>query len=181
MVAMPARPDEGDELLSSLRAPDERTLIFNPLGIGGRLEPPSSALFLSRLLERATLRENVPENISQNFERIRLMFLHGVLEYEFFTAADDAAHLVLEGALRQRFVTFYGHHVPVIIDGAEDTAAAPTFDLFRRNVLALRANGQHLRLNEATPEALPLNMTQLWKWARRRRLLIVSAMLSCSR
>lgn len=172
MVAMPEPAYEGDELLADLRAPDERTLIFNPFGIGGRLEPPNSALFLSRLLERATLYPDVPENVSQNFERIRRLFLHGVLEYEFFTAADDAAHLVLEGALRHRFVTFYEHHVPVVVDGTEATTPAPSFDMFRKNVLALRADGQHPRLNEATPESLPLNMTQLWKWARRRRLLI---------
>jgi hypothetical protein len=163
---------EGAELLAALRAPDERSLIFNPLGIGGRLEPADAALFSARLIERATLHADVPDDVRQNFGRLRTLFRHGVLEYEFFTAADDAAHLVLEGALRHRFVTHYGHQVPVLVDGVPSAVPAPNFDTFRKRVLAMRAASQQLRLNEPPgAEALPLRMSQLWQWAQRRRLL----------
>src|SRR5436309_2212004 len=106
-------PFDGEEILAALRAVDETTLAFNPLGLGGRLGPEDSARFLARLLDRATLRPDVPENVRQNFERLRRLFMYGVLEYQFFTAADDAAFLVLEGALRNRFVSYYAHNVPV--------------------------------------------------------------------
>jgi hypothetical protein len=165
--------DEGVELLAALRAPDERSLIFNPLGIGGRLEPADAALFSARLVERTTLHADVPDDVRQNFERLRTLFRYGVLEYEFFTAADDAAHLVLEGALRHRFATHYGHQVPVLVDGVPSLVPAPSFDAFRKSVLAMRAAGQRLRLDEPPgTEAIPLRMSQLWQWAQRRRLLV---------
>jgi hypothetical protein len=165
--------DEGAELLVAVRAPDERSLIFNPLGMGGRHEPADAALFFARLVERATLQVDVPDDVRQNFERLRTLFRYGVLEYEFFTAADDAAHLVLEGALRHRFVTHYGHQVPVLVDTVPSLVPAPNFDAFRKSVLAMRAAGQQLRLNEPPgSEAIPLRTSQLWQWAQRRRLLV---------
>jgi hypothetical protein len=38
--------------LGDLREPDERTLIFGPLGIGGRMRAEESAEFLQRLMTR---------------------------------------------------------------------------------------------------------------------------------
>jgi hypothetical protein len=55
--------------------------------------------------------------------------IYGVLEYQFFTAADDAAYLVLEGALRHRFVSYYPHNVPVTMNGIQSEIAARTFTI----------------------------------------------------
>ena len=162
---------DGDGILARLREADRRTLIFQPLGIGGELSPEDSARFITRLLERATLHPDVPDDVQGNFERVRLLFQYGVLEYEFFTAAFDAAHLVLEGALRHRFVSHYENAVPAIVDGAPTAIAAPSFDAYRKSVLALRGAGKQPRLQEKKPEGLPLGLTELWAWARRRGLL----------
>lgn len=161
---------EGDEILEALRRVDETTLIFNPWGIGGRLDPSSSALFLSRLLARATLADDVPEDVRLNFERVRKLFLHGLLEYEFFSLAFDVSHLVLEGALRHRFVTYYKHEVPVLRDGAPDILAAQTFDRYYDTMSSPTNRG--LRLNERRDEGLPRTFPDLFAWARRRRLLV---------
>lgn len=165
-------PSDGEGILELLRAVDETTLVFNPLGLGGRLNPADSARFLSRLLDRATLHPDVPDNVSQNFERLRRLFFYGVLEYQFFTAADDAAYLVLEGALRHRFVSHYEHYVPVVEDGVHNEITAPTFREYRLNLIALRDRGAKPRLSEQRPEGLPLGLPELWRWAQRRRLLI---------
>jgi hypothetical protein len=165
-------PSDGYEILAALRAANETTLVFNPLGLGGRLSPEDSARFLARLLKRATLNPDVPDSVTQNFERLRRLFMYGVLEYQFFTAADDAAYLVLEGALRHRFVSYYAHNVPVITDGVASEIVAPSFREYRLSVIALRGSGSKLRLREQQPEGLPVALPELWKWAQKRRLLI---------
>src|SRR5688500_5657176 len=104
---------DGDEILEELRRVDETTLRFSPWGVGGRLEPPASARFLSESLTYAALVDAVPEDVCLNFERVRKLFLYGLLEYAFFSAAYDFGHLALEGALRHRFVTYYKGQVPI--------------------------------------------------------------------
>jgi hypothetical protein len=93
--------------LLELQRPDESALIFSSLGLGGRLEPADAADFQASTIARTVLAENVPDEVHDNFERARKLHLYGVLEYEFFTAAGDYALLVLEGALRVRFLAFY--------------------------------------------------------------------------
>ena len=39
-----------------------------------------------------------------------------VLYYDIFTVVEDQAHLVLEHALRERFVAYYGGAVPTGLD-----------------------------------------------------------------
>jgi hypothetical protein len=65
-------------------------------------------------MERARLVDETPQGLRDYWERVRLLHQHGVLEYEFFSAAADLALLALEGALRRRFVDFYGGRIPVI-------------------------------------------------------------------
>src|SRR3954462_11944184 len=103
-----------EDLLTRLRAPDERTLVFNSVGLGGRLSPEAAARFQASTIESAMLAEDVPEGVRDYWARVLLLHQHGVLEYEFFSAAADLALLGLEGALRRRFVDFYGGRIPVV-------------------------------------------------------------------
>jgi hypothetical protein len=103
-----------EDLLTRLQEPDERALVFNPLGMGGRMPPEQAARFQAATIEPARLAEDVPEGIRDYWERVRLLHQHGVLEYEFFSAAADLALLALEGALRRRFVDFYEGRIPVV-------------------------------------------------------------------
>jgi hypothetical protein len=86
-----------------------------PGGLGGRLAPADAASFQAASIAQAVLAEDVPEDVRSNFERARKLHLHGVLDYEFFTAAFDYALLVLEGALRARFLTYYDDGVPLLL------------------------------------------------------------------
>lgn len=105
--------DDNLTALSELQQPDERTLRFNPYGLGGRLAPEDAARFQAATIGRAVLADDVPQDVRDNFERARKLHLYGVLEYEFFTAAADYALLVLEGALRVRFLSYYSGGTPV--------------------------------------------------------------------
>jgi hypothetical protein len=161
---------EGDRILDELRRVDELTLRFNPLGLGGRMEPASSARFLRDSIASAVLAETVPEDVRLNFERVRKLHLYGVLDYDFFSVAIDEAHLVLEGALRHRFVSYYGGEIPVLRDGVAETLSAPSFDYYYDTLRRARKKKAQLRL-QGSGEPLPSGLRDLFAWARRRGLL----------
>jgi hypothetical protein len=96
--------------LDELRQPDDRTLHYTPLGFdtGGSLRPEDAALYQQESLSRAELSEAVAEGTRRTFDRLCLLHAYGVLSYDMFTAADDLAQLVIEQALRDRFVEFHG-------------------------------------------------------------------------
>ena len=111
---------------------------FSSWGFGGRLEPSASAAFLSGLLRHATLVDAVPEEVRLNFERVRKVFLQGLLDYDLFTAAYFLGHIVLEGALRARFISYYASAIPVLRNGVKDTLAVSTFADYHRAVTTAR-------------------------------------------
>jgi hypothetical protein len=80
--------------LAELQAPDELSLIFNPIGLGPPISPENAAEHQAQMIERAILVEKVPLPVRENFERARKLHMYGILEYEFFTAAGDYAVLV---------------------------------------------------------------------------------------
>src|ERR1700722_7180819 len=102
------------ESLDDLLRPDEMTLRFAPGGLllDGRLRSGDSLGHLRGSVEHARLVADVPEAVRDNFDRLRKVYLYGVLEYELFTVAEDFAYLVLEGAFRMRFLTYYDFKVP---------------------------------------------------------------------
>jgi hypothetical protein len=163
---------DGEDILNQLREADETTLRFSSWGFGGRLEPSASAAFLSGLLSHATLVDAVPEEVRLGFERVRRVFLHGLLDYDLFTAAYSIGHLVLEGALRARFVSYYDGAIPVVRNGVEDTLVVSTFADYHGALAAARRRREKLRLRGTPDEGLPRSYPDLYQWARRRELLI---------
>jgi hypothetical protein len=163
---------DGEEILKRLREVDETTLRFSSWGFGGRLEPAASAAFLAHLLSHATLVEHVPEDVRLGFERVRTVFLHGLLDYDLFTAAYFLGHLVLEGALRARFISYYDGEIPVLRNGVEDILAVSTFADYHEALKAARRRREKLRLRTTASEGLPRGYPDLYQWARRRDLLI---------
>lgn len=79
--------------LSELQQPDERTLRFNPYGLGGRVDPEDAGRYQVATIGRDVLAGDVPQDVHNNFERARKLHFYGVLEYEFFTVAADYALL----------------------------------------------------------------------------------------
>jgi hypothetical protein len=151
--------------LAELQTPDELALIFNPIGLGPPISPDVAADHQAQMIERAVLVENVPAAVRDNFERARKLHLYGLLEYEFFTAAGDYAVLVLEGALRLRFLSYYENKVPVFRGTRPGVIDADDFEPI------LRARG-NVRLRRGDlREPLPRHLKRLLDWARSERLL----------
>jgi hypothetical protein len=160
-----------EDLLTRLQEPDERALVFNPLGMGGRMQPKQAARFQAATIEPARLAEDVPEGIRDYWERVRLLHQHGVLEYEFFSAAADLALLALEGALRRRFIDFYEGRIPVLsrrrpTRGAEAVLLAQRFERVWE-----AARDWDLSTPDESQRPLPTSLAPLLAWARRVTLL----------
>jgi hypothetical protein len=169
--AQPRNPD-GQNILDRLREVDETTLRFSPWGLGGRLDPADSAAYLAELMNHARLVDAVPEDIRLSFERVRTTFMYGLLDYELFTAAYSLGHLVLEGALRSRFITYYENAIPILRDGRQEILPVASFAQYYDTVREGRKRGQKLKLAGEPPERLPQGYPDLYAWARRRGLLI---------
>jgi hypothetical protein len=155
------------ESLDDLLRPDEMTLRFAPGGllIDGRLRPGDSLGHLRSSVDQARLVPEVPEDVRDNFDRLRKVYLYGLLEYELFTVADDFAYLVLEGAFRMRFLTYYDFKVPVSRKGTPDILEVDSFD-----ALLERKRGFKLRSTEGEHD-IPTGLPYLLLWARRECLL----------
>lgn len=160
-----------EDLLNRLQEPDERALIFNPLGMGGRMPPEQAARFQAATIEPAQLAADVPEGIRDYWERVRLLHQHGVLEYEFFSAAADLALLALEGALRRRFIDFHAGRIPVI-SRRGPTKGAEAVLLIRRFEQVWEASRDwDLAARSEPARPLPTSLAPLLSWARRAGLL----------
>lgn len=167
-----SRNPEGQKIFDLLCEPDETTLRFSPWGLGGRLDPADSAAYLAELMNHARLVDAVPEDIRLSFERVRTTFMYGLLDYDLFTAAYSLGHLVLEGALRNRFITYYDNAVPIVRGGTEDVLPVASFAQYYDALRQGRKHGQKLKLAGDPPEPLPQSYPGLYAWARRRGLLI---------
>lgn len=161
-----------------LITPDERTLRFTPLGLStmGALKPEDAARFQQQTIVHCDLAPEVPEGTRNSFERLRMLHTYGVLCYEVFTVARDLAWLLLEQALRERFIEFYAGVVPLIHakTGEERPLTATDFAVVDE---AFRSGGSHasgawqLRISSGTRMAFRGSMSQLLDWARLEHLL----------
>ena len=164
---------------AELTTPDPRTLRFNPLGLSTmrELKPEYAAEFQQQVIADCDLVPEVPEGTRNNFERLRTLHSYGILCYEAFTVADDLAWLLLEQALRERFITFYeGVGIPLVhaTKGEERPLTANDFSVVDQ---AFRSGGSHWKgkwvLSLSSGESIEFQggMSQLLEWARREHLL----------
>jgi hypothetical protein len=117
--------------LADLREPDVRTLRFGPMGLetGRLLRPESAAQYRQEIISRAALVPAVAKSTRGTFERLQSTYAYGVLSYEIFTVVDDLAQLVIEQALRDRFIEFHDGMVRFQdADGEFHEVAARTFE-----------------------------------------------------
>lgn len=154
--------------LTELLALDEMTRAFWPLGLSSALMPSEDSLrSLRDSIDRADLVADVPQEVRKNFERVRKTYLYGLMEYDLFTVADDDARLILEGALRIRFMTYYEGQITVIRDEKPKMISGSSFD-----ELYARVQGKDLLVTrDGRHHSLSLSMGGLLAWARKERLL----------
>jgi len=155
--------------IEDLVAADEMTRHFNWWGLSGALLSPEDSLrYLQDSINRARLVGAVPEDVRSNFERVRKTFLYGLMEYDLFTVADDDARLILEGALRDRFVAYYEGEITVIRGEQGRTLRGSSFDdLYKR-----RKPGDLLVTQDGKHRELSWGMSGLLAWARWEGLLV---------
>lgn len=153
--------------LAELIAVDDLTLHYRAGGFtGALLEPEQSLSYLRHLIGQAQIVGPVPETVRENFQRVRRTFLQGLLEFDLFTVASDLSRLVLEGALRVRFLTYYSGEIQTCRAGEAALLATNSFDAVRK----ARFDKYMLRDGDAT-YPLPITMNELLAWARRKHLL----------
>lgn len=164
--------------LSDLVAADERTLRFTPLGLSlaGTLDPEDAAELQQQVVASADLIEAVPDGLRASFDRLRTCHSYGVLWYEAFTVASELSSLVLEQALRERFVTFYDSSIPLETKNGE-ASEMPVED-FAQIIASFGRGGTKAKagwkLRTRTPGALvpvPVALGSLVRWARAEGLL----------
>lgn len=164
--------------LAELTTADPRTLSFTPLGLStrGRLSPADAAKFQQEAVARADLADNVAEGTRKAFERVRSLHAYGVLCYETYTVAHDSAWMLVEQALRERFIDFYSHSIPLVDrrSGVSSPLIASDFSVVED---AFGKGGSHQRgdwalpLADGTTMAFRGSLGQLQEWARREGLL----------
>jgi len=159
--------------LAELAEPDEASLAIRPLGIDPARVAEGVAEYRQNVVASFELVGEVPESTRNSFDRVRNIYSYGVLSYDLYTVAGNQARLVVEQALRERFLPFYGGTV-TFIDGAgcEHEVTAGRFDelydrdnpLVKKNWrLKLRCGREPIRFNGM--------LAALLKWAREERLL----------
>jgi hypothetical protein len=129
-----------------LTTPDERTLAFTPLGLStmGLLKPEDAADFQQQVIAHCDLADDVTEGTRNSFERLRTLHSYGVLCYEAYTVSQDLAWLLLEQALRERFLEFHNHVVPLVSAKTGDQVPLPAND-FSVVDDAFRRGGSHAK------------------------------------
>ena len=162
----------------ALTTPDQRALAFTPMGLStmGLLRPEDAAEFQQQVIARCDLADDVTEGIRNSFERLRTLHSYGVLCYEAYTVAQDLAWLLLEQALRERFLEFHNHVVPLVSAKSGDQVSLTAND-FSVIDNAFRRGGSHakgkwrLPLTNGSTMGFSGSMAQLQEWARREALL----------
>ena len=158
--------------LSELQEADERTLPFNPLGLGGHMRPEDSAEFQQQVVARYELVPAVAQGTRQSFDQLRRIFGYGVLCYDIFTVISDHALLVWEQALRDRFIEFHQGTVTFIDlqTGQVKELVAERYEQVHE--FASRHRAWKLKVGDG-PETMAFNGTLggLREWARAMGLL----------
>lgn len=158
--------------LDELREVDSRTLAFTPmgLGVGVRMCPEESTEFQQQVVAQFELADEVPDGTRASFEDLRKTFAYGVFCYEIFTLVNDRGLLVLEQALRDRFVDYHKGTVSVVDpEGARRHIPAATYmDVY--DVVGRKGRWQ-LLLADGQAMAFRGGLSDLRTWARRLGML----------
>jgi hypothetical protein len=72
-----------------LSAPDARTLLFGPFGLGAALTADQAAKIQPVAIAGADLLDAIPEPVKLSFERLRALHTYGVLFYDAYTLVTE--------------------------------------------------------------------------------------------
>jgi len=115
--------------LEALQQPDDRTLHFTPYGLGPKIGAEKAARFQQENIAHLDLADVVPEHVRAAFDQLRRVYAYGVLCYDVYALAHGRARLVVEYALRERFLEYYSNTITFIDrSGTEHTLQPANFD-----------------------------------------------------
>jgi hypothetical protein len=165
---------------------DERNklMAFMEARVGGGHDIEIATRVGQEMVSHIDLHADVPDGVIASFERVRKVFSFGIFEYEMFTVARDQAVLLLEQALRERFVSLYDNEVTLVNhqSGEEDRVKVTDFEALWTKLnerrpeatgpwrLMLRSGDLMMR-RDGRPVVFRGGLTQLQEWARQEKLL----------
>jgi hypothetical protein len=155
--------------LAELQQPDERSLFWI---VGGKMQPEMAAAYQQKVIARYDLSAVVPEGLRMGFERLRELYVQGILCYDLYTVAGDMARLLAEQALRERFLSFYDGAVTLIRVGDGRELVLPT-DRWEDLRAAIPNPGKWRLQLRSGGDPIPFNgmLASLLRWARAEGLL----------
>ncbi|GAA0818821.1 hypothetical protein ACFQVD_30350 [Streptosporangium amethystogenes subsp. fukuiense] len=159
--------------LEELCQADDRTLHFTPmgLGLGVRMRPEGAAEFQQQVVAQFDLAPQVAESTRKSFEDLRTAFAHGLFCYEIFTLVNDRGLLVLEQALRDRFIAHHGGTVRFVDERNGTQHAVATGSYHELHDVVRKNPRRRLLLDGGQTIAFNGMLGDLRTWARRLGLL----------
>jgi hypothetical protein len=171
------RGDPGGEdpvlsALAELREPDQRSTMWI---VGGTAGAEHAAEYHKRVMAQLDVPASVPETVRKSFDRIRSIYRQGLFCYDLYTFAGDQARLLVELALKERFVEFHDGTV-LFTDGQGDTqtVTASSFDKVYRAIRKADGRPRHwkIQLRSGRPGfQFTGGLASLLRWARAEGLL----------
>lgn len=156
--------------LAQMQEPDDRSLMWSVW----TAEPDKATELAQYALGQIELCAEVPETTCKSFERLCLLFAYGILSYDLYTVAGDLARLVIEQALRERFLPFYDGTVNFDAHGMPQSLSAASYEelywAIRKPDGRLRGWKLQLRSGEE-PFVFSGGLKSLLRWARAEHLL----------
>ncbi len=153
-----------------LVAADPRTLHFTPLGLflDGQMSPQAAATFQQQAIASVDLHEQVPDGVRMSFDRLRTIHSHGVIFYDAFSIVSGMRWIVLEQALRERFIQFYKSGVTLthVKRGSQQQFSSSSFEDLNQKCREL---GRAWKLQPGqglSAMSVPLTLGPLLRWAR---------------
>jgi hypothetical protein len=115
--------------------------------VGGAAAPEAAAENHNRLTTQLDLLASVPDAVRKSFDRIRSIYRQGLFCYDLYTVAGDQARLLIELALQERFVEFYGGTV-LFTDrqGNTQTITASSFEEVHRGIRGPDGRPKHWKI-----------------------------------
>ena len=159
--------------LSELAEPDKASLAIRPLDIDPKRIAEGVAEYRQSLVASFELVDDVPESTRSSYERVQNIYSYGILSYDLYTVAGNQARLVVEQALRERFLPFYGGIV-TFVDGAgrEHEVTAQRFSELHDRAHPLVKDSWKLKLRSGRqPIWFNGMLASLLNWARGEGLL----------
>ena len=115
--------------LEELREVEEVVRRLTPMGFSnvGMMSVEDTIEYQQETIAAADLVPAVPEQTRKSFERLRVLHTYGALCYDLYTVASDQSLIVLELALAERFVEFYGGSVQLAKGQQVETIPCDTY------------------------------------------------------